>query len=299
VYSRANKILFKDKRAIGVEIQDVVTGKKTNILAKKEVILSAGAFDSPKLLLLSGIGSKDYLESFGIPVVSDVPGVGKNLQDHSFLVVSSAPLKNQSAVPDPVFGDWGVLVTNDDGQRYWGLSLGPNFVDSSSNVFSVFCETFHYQSRGNVTIRSTNRTDSPVINPNYLHVESDLDKTLQTVQQGLEFLRDPSMREFLGDPIDEVSPGASIDTPEELKEWIKNTLSTDFHPAGTCKMGDFAKDPDAVVDNRLRVRGVENLRVVDASIMPELVSGNPNQATVIIGLKAADMILEDTRAKCH
>ncbi|CAF0986465.1 unnamed protein product [Adineta ricciae] len=294
VFTQVHKILFdKDLKAIGVQTYNLGKKDEAYFYSKKEVILSAGVFDTPKLLLLSGIGPCDELEKHDIKCLSDVPGVGKNFQEHTILRVWSAPLVDQNTtLPNHVLGGaWGAVAIEENGEYYHVLGVGEV---NNVKAIQIFIETFHYQSRGSVTLLNNNPRSKPVIDPNYLSNSYDIDKILHSIKVAQSFLSTKILSKLTTDKRKAISPTYDTNNDKKLIEWARKNIETGLHPSSTCTMGnDFDDDDMIVVDNRLRVRNTLNLRIADASIMPTLISGNPNQITMIIGFKAADMILED------
>ncbi len=291
-WSQVTKILVDSGRAVGVEyVQD---GQIHQVKANREVILSAGAFDSPRLLMLSGIGPAEQLRSHGIAVVSDLPGVGQNLQDHVLLPIV---YKSKQVLPEPTFiAEAGLFVTTRPGLEAASPDLQFHFSAGISKItlpdYPVEGSTFVFvpilakpQSRGTITLRSANPVDPPVINPHYLECDTDLEVFMSAIELSRHLAQTSAFSAFNDG---EVAPGLSK-TEAELKEYIRTHCSTVWHPVGTCKMG---RDALAVVDPQLRVYGVDGLRVADASIMPIITSGNTNAACVMIGEKVADMILQ-------
>jgi choline dehydrogenase len=312
------RVLFKNKRAIGVEI--LCDGQKHKIAAAREVIVSAGALNSPQTLMLSGIGPYVELQRHGIPLLSDVPGVGANLQDH--LVVHTA--YNSHALSSYNHNIRGIRKYF-EGARYLltrrgYLALGASqvaaFLKSSPEVdygdlqISFRPMTFSYhgdgrvdvdaepgvgvstylmrpQSSGTVTLRSPNPLDVPKFTANYLVNQDDL----RVIMTGVRTIRRIMATEPIASHLtNERLPGLGLQSDDEVYEYIARTGNTASHQSGTCRMGH---DAMAVVDERLRVHGVERLRVVDASIMPRVTSGNTNAPTLMIAAKGADMIRQD------
>lgn len=315
--TQISKLLFKDKRVIGVNcIQSNNRADKT-IYANNEVILSAGSISSPQILQLSGIGDAKQLEKLGIDVVHNNPAVGKNLQDH--LQVRMVFKTNTRTLNDELNTWWKKALI---GLQYFIFRTGPLTL-SASQVY-VFTNTsldgsrpniqFHMQplsadkpgdgvhpfsaftmsicnlrpeSRGEVTINSADPTQLPKIIPNYLSTEGDRKIAIDSIKVARKIAEADSLKKHI---LDEYVPGQSFISDEELLEAAKNNSQSIYHPVGTCKMGH---DENSVVDEQLKVHGIYGLRVVDASIMPELVSGNTNAPTMMIAEKAAEMILSD------
>lgn len=312
-----HRVVLANGRATGVELS--VGGVVRRAHAACEVLLSAGAINSPHLLELSGIGRGEVLQRIGVPMAHDLPGIGENLQDHlqaRAVYRSSRPTLNDE-VNHPVRK---MLI----GLDYIARRRGPMTMGASQ--VCIFARThpskatpdvqFHIQplsadkpgdglhrysaftasvcqlrpeSRGRLAPRSSDPREAVAIQPNYLATLTDQ----QTLVEGMKLARRLAATRALSPYIvEELVPGPPAQTDAELLESARSTATTIYHPVGTCKMGT---DPRAVVDARLRVRGVRGLRVVDASIMPTLVSGNTNAPAVMIGEKAAAMILEDAR----
>ncbi|MEG4014138.1 MULTISPECIES: GMC family oxidoreductase [unclassified Microcoleus] len=282
------RLLFEGTRTVGVEYMH--EGTLHQVRVNREVILSAGAFDSPKLLMLSGIGNQEYLESLGISVVVDLPGVGQNLQDHPLIpVVHLATQDLHPAITSSIVEAGLFLHTegNLDAAPDLQLIFSPvvlTFPPSSDSGFTGLVCLIHPESIGSVSLRSPDPKDAPMIRMNYLQSESDMQKLVAGIKLLRTLFQTSAFDEFRGD---EVAPGADVNSDEALEAYIRETCSTVFHPVGTCKMGT---DSMAVVDPELRVRGVEGLRVVDASIMPTITTGNTNGPIIAIGEKAADLI---------
>ena len=280
------RILIEGKRAVGVEYQK--DGQRRQARAGREVILSAAPLQSPKLLLLSGVGPADELRKHNIPVVADLRGVGRNLQDHVQLPVV---FRTKSERPSPELLTGNVLFTN---TRKTTPDAPPdlqvNFTPAVPRPLSAFLNfggpaciflaiLVQPRSIGQVSLRSADPQDPPVVNPNYLQDAADY----QTLVSALQVVRDIAGAKAFADlNAGEIAPGAG-----DPEGFIRTQASTLWHPAGTCKIG---RGPDAVVDPRLRVHGVQGLRVADASVMPTVVSGNTVAACFMIGARAADMI---------
>nr|XP_027211315.1 glucose dehydrogenase [FAD, quinone]-like [Penaeus vannamei] len=340
------RVLFnKHKRAIGVQYN--YRGRVYTAYAKKEVIVSAGALASPKLLMLSGVGPSPHLKHHKLKVVADVPGVGQNLQDHLGVYGLTWTIKPNSvdtldnvasleAVQRYVhhrkgpysapLGDYGsawVKVTEGgyssfpDVQLYlspaaFNMDMGlflPHIYGFDRNKYNDYARPLfgrdgftmnlyllRPKSRGAVSLRSKRPRDLPVIDPNYMSHPYDVETLIEGIRFAIKVGNCTSLtKRFKAKFHDMIVPGCEgivFNTDKYWACYIKHMASSFWHPAGTCKMGPDT-DPLAVVDNRLRVRGVRGLRVIDASIMPVVVSGNPNAPVIMIAEKGADMIKED------
>ena len=185
------------------------------------------------------------------------------------------------------FDNFGTLLIEENGDYYHDISVRQNWIDGTYRIaINVNAEVFHFDSRGDVTLIDNNPESKPVINPNYLSTKNDEERIVDVIKIGRDIMYSDVFNDLYDENEGEISPGEDVQTDEEILEWIRNNMLNTYHPAGTCAMGE-------VVDDRLRVNSVDNLRVIDGSIMSQLVSGNPNQITIIIGLKGGDMILED------
>ncbi|HEY9833446.1 MAG TPA: GMC family oxidoreductase N-terminal domain-containing protein [Stenomitos sp.] len=285
------RLLFEGSRAVGVEY--LHEGTLHQVRVNREVIVSAGAFDSPKLLMLSGIGDAKQLQAMGIPVVVDLPGVGQNLQDHILVAVSYEATQDlHTATTSNGIAETVLFLHSKDNQGVapdLELVCGPILwappgYPNSGLGFTGLIILNHPHNIGNVSLRSSDPNDTPMIRLNYLQSQSDMQKILDAIKLMRQLLGTSAFDEFRGR---EVAPGADVTSYEALADYIRETCGTVFHPVGTCKMGT---DPMAVVDPELRVHGIEGLRVVDASIMPTLITGHTNAPTIMIGEKAADLI---------
>ena len=284
------KVLIENDRALGVEIQDK-NGAIKQIKTAKEVIVSAGALASPKLLLLSGIGPAEGLKKLNISVVADLPGVGKNLQDHLQLPMI---FRAKISMPMTTLLTGNVLFTRTrEGAGVPDLQLNftpsipaplaPVLPDLGGPACIFLPILVQPESRGEVTLRSADPLDAPVIDPNYLQKEADVETLVAAAKLVRDLAKTKAFSQLGGD---ELLPGKGAD----LAGFVRAQSSTLWHPAGTCKMGT---DNMAVVDPQLKVRGVKGLRVADASVMPTITSGNTVAACYMIGEKAAEMILHD------
>ncbi|WP_120495487.1 GMC family oxidoreductase [Kiloniella sp. EL199] len=321
-HTHVSKVLFDGKKAIGV--QYVRKGKTSTVTAKKEVILSGGSINSPQLLQLSGVGPKALLDEHNIPIVINSPAVGQNLQDHigmDYLYSCTVPSLN-----DELHSWWGKLVA---GLKYVLFRRGPlslsinqggGFIKTRPDLeqpniqlyfspvsytrapagtrpmlnpdpFSAFqlgLTNCRPTSRGEIKIKSTDPFEPPMIKPNYLSTDEDVAEILE----GVKYLRKMAETKAFKDIIiEEFRPGKDCKTDEELIADIRGYAWTCFHPSGTCRMGP---DPEKfVVDHKLRVHGIDALRVIDASTFPNVPSGNTNAAAIMVGEKGADLVLDD------
>lgn len=310
------RVLFDGQRACGVAYRQ--RGVEHRVTAAREVIVSAGGIQSPQILQLSGIGPAPLLRSHGVNVVHALEGVGENLQDHlqarimyrctqpittnddlrsfgrrmkiglKWLVHRSGPLAigiNQGGLFARVLPD----SNTPDVQFHFG-TLSADLAGAKPHDFPGFtmsvCQ-LRPTSRGHVRIKSPDPLAAPAMQPNYLSMELDCLTAVEGVKLARRLAAAPSMREFVDA---EYRPGPATQSDAEILEFVRNFGATIFHPVGTCKMGS---DRAAVVDQRLRVHGIDGLRVVDASIMPTLISGNTNWPAIMIAEKASDMILAD------
>jgi choline dehydrogenase len=315
----ARRIRFEGRRAVGVEYRKG-GGALLSARARKEVLISGGAYNSPQLLQLSGVGPAELLRQFGIDVVLDAPGVGNDLQDHlqvRLVTRCSQPITVNDVVNSPI----RKILT---GLQYAAFRTGPltisagtsgaffktdprlatpdvqiHFIPFSTDrmgeklhPFSGFTATvcqLRPESRGSLRIKSADPTEPPAIRINYLATETDRAAFIDGIRILRKILAAPALKPYT---VEEVYPGPKITSDEDVLSYCRRTGATVYHPTSTCRMGN---DRLAVVDQRLRVRGLEALRVVDASVMPDLMSGNTNAPTIMIAEKASDMILEDAR----
>lgn len=285
------RLLLQGTRVVGVEY--LLEGILHRVMAEREVILSGGAFVSPKLLMLAGIGPADHLKAHDIEVVQDLPGVGQNLQDHVLLDIGYE-CKQEQPVP-PVITEVGLFTHSRSGMEdtapdlqfeFSPFMFGEKELFIGGNHFNCVPTLLRPQSTGSVTLRSKNPMDLAVIQTNYMQFDIDMETLIKGIELSREIMSTPPF-EKIG--IKEVSPGLQAKTKQQLRESVRRLCRTEWHPSSTCKMG---RDAMAVVDPQLRVYGIEGLRVADASIMPAVVSGNTNAACLMIGEKAADMILQ-------
>jgi choline dehydrogenase-like flavoprotein len=307
------RVTFEGTRATGVELMQ--GGQVSTLQAKAEVVLSAGAFGSPQLLMLSGVGPAAHLRSLGIAVVADRAGVGANLQDHLDVLVTrrfnDAGLIGLSlgAIPR-LWKQWkqyqrdrtGLLASNfnevggyirtlpelkkPDVQWHFMIAPGDDHGRKRNwgQGYALHACALRPHSRGTVTLASANPEDSPLIDPNFLADPRDMAIMVRAYRASQAILHSAPFAAVRGRPL---VPEPSVDDEAAIEQFIRNRADTIYHPVGTCRMGT---DADSVVDTELRVRGVQGLRVVDASIMPTLVGGNTNAPTIMIAEKAADLM---------
>ncbi|MFB8007104.1 GMC family oxidoreductase [Nocardia sp. NPDC056000] len=292
--AHATRVLFEQDRAVGVEYR--VDGVAHTAHADAEVVLSAGVLGSPQLLMLSGLGPAEHLRSFGLRVRADLPGVGQNLQDHW-----SSPLIWRATGPTPEWSAQGLeahlftatrpgLIAPDIQPLFlsWVYPLPDRALPEHG--FSAVAQLLHPYSRGEMRLRSADPTIAPSYDPKVFSDPRDL----ETLVDNLELLREIAAQDALREWTDgEAVPGPAVRTREQLRDHARATVVSGHHQIGTARMG---LDALAVVDPELRVHGVHGLRVVDASVMPALPSGNTNGPTIMIAEKAADLMLGRTAA---
>ncbi|WP_193088030.1 GMC family oxidoreductase [Advenella sp. FME57] len=319
--AHVSRILFEGSRAVGVEY--LQGDQRKTVRTAREVVVSAGAIQSPQILELSGIGNSARLGSLGIKPIANVPGVGENLIDHlnsrmafrtstresynliqhslvqkvnaalRWLAYKDGPLTNIGAMAH-------ALVRLDDTRasltkiQMLKLSSANNAREKKYSLdrfagFTISSFLVHPQSRGSVHIKSADCFEKPLINANYLSSESDQRYAVQSIHKIRQIAGSAYMQALVDD---EIRPGVQCVTDDEILSWIKENSLTSFHPVGTCKMG--REEDGAVVDSRLRVHGVHGLRVVDASVMPTMPSSNTHAPAILVAEKGAEMILNDT-----
>ncbi len=311
----ARKVVMEGKRAVGIEI-DTRAGRQV-IRAGREVIIAASSINSPKLLMLSGIGPAAHLQEHGIEVVADRPGVGANLQDHLEIYMQFA-----ASQPITLYKYWNIWGKAWVGAQWLFTGKGPGasnqfeacaFIRSKAGVeypdiqyhflpiavrydgkavaeghgFQAHVGPMRSKSRGAVTLRSGNPTDAPVIRFNYMSDPSDWEDFRTCIRLTREIFGQDAFKPYLKG---ELQPGPGVETDTQLDAFLREHVESAYHPCGTCRMGR-ASDPLAVVDPECRVIGVEGLRVADSSIFPQVTNGNLNGPSIMTGEKAADHIL--------
>jgi len=312
----ARKVVIEDGRAVGVEIER--GGQVQVIHARREVVLAASSINSPKLLMLSGIGAAQHLSAHGIPVVADRPGVGANLQDHLEIYMQMA-----ASQPVSLYKYWNLWGKALIGAQwlFTGKGLGASnqfesagFIRSAAGVdypdiqyhflpiavrydgkaaaeghgFQAHVGPMRSESRGAVTLRSADPAAAPVIRFNYMSEESDWRDFRKCIRLTREIFGQEAFAPFVKH---EIQPGAAVQSDQELDDFIREHAESAYHPCGTCRMGR-ASDPLAVVDPQARVIGVDGLRVADSSIFPRITNGNLNAPSIMVGEKVSDLLLE-------
>ena len=312
----AESLILEGRRCVGVRYS--VNGQKREARATREVIVSGGSINSPKLLELSGIGQGDRLRALGIAPVHELPGVGENLRDHysprmKFEITGKNLTFNDNArgwrlareaLKYAMFRDGFLASTAVPIRLYFRTRVGLDSPDATISIAPFLYEmvgkerrvsaqkgitmnvnVLRSESTGSVHIKSADPAEPPAIRFNFLSAEHDRTGIVNVLRKGRELMATSPLKEVTGQ---EIAPGAHLQSDADLLEWVRNNAETTYHPVGTCKMGN---DPRAVVDPELRVHGIAGLRIADASIMPTLTSGNTNAPAIMIGEKCASMVL--------
>ena len=313
--AHATQIVFEGKRAVGVKYS--IDGVEHEVKARKEVIVSGGAFGSPQLLMLSGVGPALHLQDLGIPLVHELPGVGQNLQDHVTTVLIYKTQKINDAMGYSLRGTWNFIkaifewrskrtgwVTSNVSETQGFISTQGNndhpdiqlalctgIVDDHARKmhgghgYTLHVTLMRPKSRGTLTLASRNPMDKPLIDPAFFQDPEDIKTLIAGTQWGLDIMNSEALKPYRGNMIYPVARNQV----DQIRNFLKDHSDTEYHPVGTCKMGP-STDPLAVVDSQLKVHGLQNLRVIDASVMPHLVTGNTNAPTIMIAEKGVDFL---------
>ena len=290
--ARAQRLRFSGNRCVGVEL--VLEGSSATVRAAREVVVCAGAVDSPRLLLLSGVGPADELESAGVAVVHDLAGVGRNLHDHPLcpaIYEATRPIPAGRTNHAEVSMLWRSAEAHggpDMQLMFIHVPFHPPHLAAPPNSFT-FGVAVVPQARGSIRLAGPDPGTPPLIDPNYLGEDSDVVRLAEGLRVARDIAHSGLFSPWRGR---EVLPGAAIGDEKALRSYLSSATSTYFHPAGSCAMGT---GPDSVVDPELRVHGLNGLRIADASVMPRIVSVNTNAATIMIAEKAADLIRQAQR----
>ena len=315
VNSHTTKLVLENKRCKGVLYE--IKGKQFQANARREVVISAGTINSPQILEISGIGNPEILRKIGIEINHVSPGVGQNLRDHYAprtrwkigtpgatyndkakglgmmwqamrYLITKKGMMGIPAAPMRAFIKTREGLDAPDGLLGWlPLLYDANYKLSKTSGVICYAHAMRPESTGHVHIASPDPKQAPKIRYNFLSTQLDIDTTINAVRTVRSIMTAPIMDKL---QVSELKPGAMETSDEQLLDWIKENGETTYHPVGTCKMGN---DPNAVVNQELKVRGINALRVADASIMPTLISGNTNAPSIMIGEKAADLIIKD------
>jgi len=310
--AQVTRVRFDGTRAVGVTYNQ--DGCSTQVETTAEIILCSGAVNSPQLLMLSGVGPADHLREHDLPIVADRPGVGRNLHDHPLFAVNYEATKPVSlgtaekpwnlvryltkyllwkSGPLTTSGPEAAAIIRSDRDLPAPdllIAFAPAYNDVTApdppdgHGFSIAIGLLCPKSRGRITLQSADPFADPIIDPNYLSHKDDLARLVNGLRRAREIVQAPPFDPYRGE---ELAPWSANPTDDAMSEYIRDNVGTFYHPVGTCKMGD---DEMAVVDDRLRVHGVERLRVVDASVMPIIIRGGPNATTIMIAEKAADYV---------
>src|SRR5699024_11053786 len=298
------RILFdENNRALGVEYLDNAFDRTATLMANREVIVSAGAIDTPKLLMLSGIGPAEHLQVTGVDVRIDAPGVGSNLQDHPEAVISwesNVPMTREATQ----WWEIGIFSATEEGLELPDLMMHYGSVPFSMHTrrhgyppadesFALTPNVTHAKSRGTVRLRSRDYADKPKVDPRYFTDPEghDMRVAVEGIKLARKIVAQPAMAEFAGR---ELFPGTDVQSDDDIAAYVSKTHNTVYHPAGSCRMGPVDVD-SSPLDPQLRVKRTTGLRVVDASAMPQLPAVNPNITVMLMGERAADLIKADQK----
>ncbi len=296
--AHAAEIRFEGDQAVGVTYHQ--DGETHTAHASSDIVVCAGAYNSPQLLMLSGIGPAGHLTDHGISVRNDLPGVGQNLQDHLFTFVVYERTDEEGPAPTSNIGEGGGYLYVDENEPAPDLQfhfcpvyyMDHGFANPDGLGFSIGSTQVRPESVGSVELASADPMDDPVIDPQYLSADPDLSVLREGIKKARTIAQAEPFDDIRGE---EIWPGEDVQTDAEIENHIRETCHTVYHPAGTCKMGP-EDDETAVVDPQLRVRGVEGLRVADTSIMPKITSGNTNAPAIAIGERVAELIADEIPA---
>ena len=292
----ARRILFQGKRAVGVEAE---SGGEVFTVEADQIVVSSGAIASPQLLMLSGVGPAEHLRSFDIEVVQDLPGVGQNLRDHPAASAIYYATGEKPDVQAPVI-QVGLRYTVEGSDLRNDMQLSPMLmtsehrpahvvIDEDRNYIGISASLQLALGKGELTLQSTDPHVQPLLNYNYYQEEEDLRRMREAIRLGVRMADQPGFSEIL---LERIMPtDEELESDEALNDWLRRNSGTSHHVSGTCKMGPDS-DPMAVVDQFLNVKGLEGLRVADASVMPDCIRANTNATTIMIGEKLSDYIKE-------
>jgi choline dehydrogenase len=291
------RILFEGKRAVGIEAE---SGGETFSVYGDQIVISGGAINSPQLLMLSGVGPAQHLRSMGISPVHDLAGVGQNLRDHpvvylTYRQLGERPVGFESSIQTVLRCTAEGSDTRNDIQIF-PIQMEPENlafrfpITAGINCFSIIVALENASTSGELTLASADPSAPPLLNYRYLTDTWDRERLRWAVRQASRLCEQPAMQAILGDRL--VPEDVDLASDEALDAWMLRTVNTEHHSSGTCKMGP-ASDPMAVVDQYCHVHGMDGLRVVDASVMPNVVRVNTNATTIMIGERVADWIKED------
>ena len=315
----SERVRFEGRRAVGLTARR--GGEVLELAARREIILAGGVYNSPQLLMLSGIGHESELRRHGIAVIHHLPGVGKNLQDHpaawielteptgvsialnagtlpryvravfSYFLMRRGPLVSNNVEAGGYARSRAGLERPDLQYVFMPALRDPGRFVPRQHGLTLMPILMRPKSRGEIELVSARAQDKPILHPRFLDHEEDVDVLVQGIRIGRQILSAPALSAYRGV---ELRPGPQAQSRDDLAEFLRSNIMTSFHPVGTCKMAP-ASDPMAVVDHTLQVRGVEGLRVADASIMPTIIGGNTNAPSMMIGERGAQFALESAR----
>ncbi|PZR54976.1 choline oxidase [Xylanimonas oleitrophica] len=306
---QVERITFDDDlRATGVDVRSGLF-RTVHLAARREVVLSAGAIDSPKLLMLSGVGPAEHLREVGVEVLVDSPGVGSHMQDHPEGVISWEALQPMPTTSTQwweigIFARTAQAVARGDdrpdlmfhyGSVPFDMHTARQGYPTSPNAFCLTPNVTHARSRGTVRLRSRDFRDKPKVDPRYFTDPHDMEVMVEGIKLARQIVAQPAMAAWAGR---ELFPGPDVRTDEEIADYVRRTHNTVYHPTGSVRMG-APDDPASPLDPQLRVKGVTGLRVADASVMPEITTVNPNITVMMIGERCADLLKQERAARAQ